>query len=365
MLIGVPKEIKNKENRVAMTPDGVERLIKSGHRVCIERGAGLGSGFSDEQYEKAGGRLVNATEAWQTELVVKVKEPLPSEYGHLNGQMIFTFFHLAGVEKELTLQLLAKKVTAIAYETLESEQGRLPILAPMSAIAGNMATLMGGYYLAAFNGGRGVQLASVLNSGSGTVLIIGDGVAGQHAARVAAAMGAKVFMAGLDDCNFEAINASIQGDFNFVLSTPENIQRHIVAADLVVGAVLSRGLHAQKVVTEEMIKTMQSGSVVVDISIDQGGCCETSRPTTHSAPVFVKHNVIHYCVSNMPGAYPRTATLALTRVTISYVEALAMNTLSQMLMHSGFAKAIQTYDGYLRQKHIAKDLGMIKSFMPL
>lgn len=365
MLIGVPKEIKDKENRVAMTPEGVERLIKAGHRVNVELGAGNGSGFNDAQYEKAGASLVNAEEAWGVELLVKVKEPLPSEYDFIGGQMIFTFFHLAGAEKELTRELLAKRTTAIAYETLEDDQGRLPVLAPMSAVAGNMATLMGAYYLAAFNGGRGMQLASVLGAGSGTVLIIGDGIAGQHAANVAGAMGATVYLAGLDDCKFKAMGASSRANLDFVLSTPENIERHIVSADLVVGAVLSRGIRPQKVVSEAMIKRMQPGSVVVDISIDQGGCIETSKPTTHSDPVFVKHNVIHYCVTNMPGAYPRTATIALTRATIAYVEALASGSLIRMIKNPGFAKAINTYEGYLRQKHIAEDLSMEECFLPL
>ncbi len=365
MRIGVPKEIKDKENRVGMVPDGVSRLVQSGHRVVVEFGAGIGSGFTDLQYQQAGAELVTADEAWASELVVKVKEPLPVEYRYLGKQIVFTFFHLSGVDPSLTRELLAKKTTALAYETLEDAQGDLPILAPMSAVAGNMATLMASYYLAAFNKGRGVQLASVLGRSSGKVLVIGDGVVGMHAAKVAAAMGAVVYIAGLNDQKFNAMRAEVVGDLRFLLSTPDNIRACVPNVDVVIGAVLSRGAKAPKVVTEDMIKSMQPGAVVVDVSIDQGGCIETSKPTTHSEPVFLVHDVVHYCVTNMPGAYPRTSTIALAAATIGYVERIAGHTIDELFADEHFAKAVNTYQGFLTYENVAQDLGMLAQYKAL
>ncbi|WP_031433839.1 alanine dehydrogenase [Methylomarinum vadi] len=358
MRIGVLKEIKDKENRVGMIPEGVERLVQAGHCVLVEHGAGLGSGFSDQQYRQAGAEMVSATEAWASELVVKVKEPMPAEYRYLSNQMVFTFFHLSGVDESLTRELLARQTAAIAYETLEDEQGGLPILAPMSAVAGNMATLMGSYYLASFNKGRGVQLASVLGHGSGQVLVIGDGVVGRHAAKVAAAMGATVYVAGLNEQKFKAMRQEMVGELRFLQSTPDNIREYAREVDVVIGAVLVRGAKAPKVLTEDMVKTMQPGAVVVDVSIDQGGCVETSRPTTHSDPVFVVHDVVHYCVTNMPGAYPRTSTIALARATIEYVEKIAGKAFHELLADKHFARAINTYRGNITHEKVARDLGM-------
>ncbi|WP_349432366.1 alanine dehydrogenase [Methylomarinum sp. Ch1-1] len=365
MRIGVLKEIKDKECRVAMTPDGVARLVGLGHRLLVEFGAGDGSGFSDHQYRQAGAEMVAAADAWSVDLVVKVKEPLPSEYRFLDQQMVFTFFHLSGVDIALTEELLEKQTTAIAYETLEDSRGGLPILAPMSAVAGNMAVLMGSYYLASFNRGRGMQLATVLGKSSGKVLVIGDGVVGRHAAKVAAAMGATVYVAGLDEQKFQAIKSDIIGDVRFLLSSSESIQAHAPEVDLVVGAVLSRGARAPKVLTEAMVKTMPPGSVAVDVSIDQGGCFETSRPTTHSDPVFVVHDVIHYCVTNMPGAYPRTSTIALADATIAYVEKIAENGIERLLEDQGFARAINTYRGKITCEKVAQDLGLMERYRAL
>ncbi len=362
MQIGVPKEIKDKENRVGMTPEGVARLVRLGHKVVVECGAGLGSGFEDDSYRQAGAEMVAVDDAWASDLVVKIKEPLPIEYRYLGQQIVFTYFHLAGVDQSLTRELLAKKTTAIAYETVEDAQGGLPLLAPMSAVAGNMATLMGSYYLAAFNHGRGVQLARVLGESSGTVLVVGDGVVGRHAASVAAAMGAKVYIAGLNKSKFDTMRPSITGDLRFLLSTPENLSKVIPDADVVVGAVLSRGARAPKVLTEKMIESMQAGSVVVDVSIDQGGCAETSKPTTHSNPVFEVHGVIHYCVSNMPGAYPRTSTLALTKATIGYVEKIAESSIEELWADKSFAQGINTYQGSITYEKVARDLGMLDQF---
>lgn len=365
MRIGVPKEIKDKENRVGMIPEGVARLIQSGHQVVVERGAGLGSGFSDQEYRQAGATLAAAADAWASDLVVKVKEPLESEYRFLGKQIVFTFFHLSGVDVSLTRELLEKQTTAIAYETLEDAQGGLPILAPMSAVAGNMATLMGSYYLASFNKGRGMQLATVLGESSGKVLVIGDGVVGQHAAKVAAAMGATVYIAGLNDEKFNGMRPGMVGDLRFLLSTPENIHKCASDVDLVVGAVLARGARAPKVLTEDMVKSMPVGAVVVDVSIDQGGCVETSKPTTHTNPVFIVHDVVHYCVTNMPGAYPRTSTIALTKASTKYVERIASQPLESLLTDQSFAKAINTYQGYITYEKVAKDLGMYDRYRKL
>lgn len=357
MKIGVVKEIKDKECRVSMAPNGVSKLCLAGHYVFVENGAGIDSGFSDEEYAKAGATIVSVDKAWNVELVVKVKEPVPSEYHYFDRQMIFTFFHLAGGDPELTRALMEAKVTAIAYETLEDEQGRLPILAPMSAVAGNMATLMGSYYLAGFNQGKGMQLGSVLGKSYGKVVIIGDGVVGQHAAHVAWAMGADVYIAGLDVVHGKQLVDSKLSGAHYFLSNQENIALHVKDADLVIGAVLCKGAKAPYVVTEAMIKQMSAGSVVVDVSIDQGGCIETSRPTSHSDPVFIKHKVIHYCVTNMPGAYPKTSTLALTEITMPYVLELAQNGLVMFKSNKNLAKAINTFAGYITHHNVAEGLG--------
>lgn len=365
MKIGIPKEIKNQEMRVAMTPEGVARLTAAGHVVCVEQAAGEGSGFSDAEYQAAGAKIVSADQAWASDLVVKVKEPQPTEYDYLNGQIVFTYFHLSGVDKALTLALLKKNVTAIAYETLEDENGHLPALAPMSAVAGNMSVLMGNYFLARFNQGRGVLLAQVLGEKSGKVLVVGDGIVGQHAARVALALGAKVTIAGLNKTKFQALAEKDLAGANFLLSTPENIALCTQESDLVVGAVLIKGTRAPKVVSEDMIRQMQPGAVVVDVSIDQGGCIETSRPTSHADPVFVKHDVVHYCVTNMPGAYPRTSTIALTRVTLAYIELLANEGVEAFLKTPNLRQAINVYQGRIVYKAVAEDLALMDDYQAL
>jgi len=364
MKIGIPKEIKDKEARVAITPQGVAKLVQAKHSVFVESGAGLDSGFSNEQYQTAGANIVSASDAWNTDLVVKVKEPQESEYQYLKQQIVFTFFHLAGVNKSLTEELIKKGTTAVAYESLEDLQGKLPILAPMSAVAGNMSVLMGAYYLAKFNQGNGMQLGTIMNKSYGKVVILGDGVVGQHAAHVAAAMGAAVFVAGRHVEKWETLKASLP-TVNFFISNSENIAAHILDADLVIGAVLSRGAKAPKIITESLLKTMPLGAVIVDVSIDQGGCIETSRPTTHSDPVFIKHGVVHYCVSNMPGAYPKASTLALTEASISYVLDLADNSLNGFLADKGKIKAINTYQGKITAEKVAKDLGLYDFFQSL
>jgi len=363
MKIGVPKEIKNKEGRVAITPAGALHLIQHGHCLVVEEGAGAASGFADEQYEQTGVSMVStAEEAWAVDLVVKVKEPMPSEYRYLDRQMVFTFFHLAGVDRALTLELLKKGTTAIAYETLEDAQGRLPILAPMSAVAGNMATLMGCYYLAGFNQGKGMQLGKVLGKRHGKVVVIGDGVVGQHAAQVACGMGANVFVAGIDPEFMQKIKTTVLPDASFFLSTPDNIAAHLVDADLAVGAILCRGANAPKVISEAMIASMEKGSVVVDVSIDQGGCTETSRPTTHSDPVFIKHGVVHYCVTNMPGAYPKTSTIALVDATLPYIVKIADNGKESLMRDKQLVTAVNVLDGAITCKAVAEGLGMLDKY---
>jgi alanine dehydrogenase len=364
MKIGVIKEIKDRENRVALTPAGARILSGAGHTVLVQAGAGKGSCFADAEYQQAGARIVSLTEAWQADIVLKVKEPLPDEYPHLNQQILFTYLHLAGVAPDLTEALLARSTTAIAYETVEDEHGRLPLLAPMSAVAGNMAVTMGSYYLARFNNGKGVQLGAVLGERSGKVVILGDGVVGQHAAAVACGMGTNVFIAGRHLERAVLLKKKIHTDLTFFLSTPKNIAAYIQDADLVVGAVLRHGARAPHVVSAEMVKAMQPGSVIVDVSIDQGGCIETSEPTSHSAPVFEKHGVIHYCVTNMPGAYPCTSTMALTAATLPYALKLADKGLATLREDSGFAKGVNTHQGFIRRKEIATALDMMDRYKP-
>lgn len=365
MKIGVPKEIKDNENRIALTPAGARALVQAGHAVVVQAGGGLGSGFADSEYQAAGATLVTAPEAWDAELVLKVKEPLASEYGYCRGQMLFTYLHLAGVTPTLTHALLDGKVTAIAYETVEGERGRLPLLAPMSAVAGNMAAQMGAYYLAGFNGGKGMQLGQVLGKRYGKVLVIGDGVVGQHAARTAAGMGAHVVMLARDASREAQFRREISPCIEFALSEPGAIARHTLDSDLVVGAVLVRGAKAARVVTREMVQRMQPGSVIVDVSIDQGGCVETARPTTHSHPVYVVHDVIHYCVTNMPGAYPRTSTLALTTATLPYVVQLANHGLSALRSDAGLACGVNTHQGFVTYKAVADALSLVDRYKPL
>ena len=367
MKIGIPKEIKDKENRVALTPEGAKQLVSNGHKVFVEKNAGLGSGFEDDEYTKNGAKIVDTDEAWNCDIIVKVKEPLENEYKFLKeNQILFTYLHLAGVTKSLTEELLKKKTTAIAYETVEDSYHRLPLLAPMSAVAGDMAVQIGAYYLAKFNNGKGVLLGEVLGHFYGKVVIVGDGVVGRHSAKTAYGLGANVYLFGRHEERMDLLKDAIGRKSHILLSTPENIAEHIKDADLVVGAVLVAGAKAPHVVTEEMVKSMQAGSVIVDVSIDQGGCIETSKPTTHSDPVYVKHDVIHYCVTNMPGAYPRTSTMALTNATLPYVLKLANNGFEKTMRNDeGFAKGANTYNGYITYKPVAEALKLEEQFKAL
>lgn len=365
MKIGLIKEIKDRENRVGLTPAGVQALVGDGHEVRVERGAGLGSGFADGDYLQAGASLVSTQEAWDSDLVMKVKEPLDVEYGWLRDQIVFTYFHLAGVTPGLTETLLARGTTAIAYETVEDAAGRLPLLAPMSGVAGNIAVTMGGYYLARPHGGRGMLLGAVLGRAYGKVVVIGDGVVGRHAARAAAGMGAEVFICGRHAEREAELRRDISPAIRFFLSEPAGIAQQLRDADLVVGGVLIRGARAPRLVTAAMVQAMQPGSVIVDVSIDQGGCVETSRPTTHTDPVFEVHGVTHYCVANMPGAYPRTSTLALTTATLPYVQRLAAGGLEVLRGDPGFAKGVNTHAGHVTCKAVAEALGLASRYRRL
>lgn len=325
MKIGVPKEIKNNEYRVAMTPAGVMTLTGVGHEVVIEAGAGAGSSFTDEDYKRAGATIVStAAEAWDADMVMKVKEPLESEFAYFReGLILFTYLHLAP-EPQLTKALLEKKVVGIAYETVQLANRSLPLLTPMSEVAGKMATQIGAQYLEKLEGGKGILLGGVPGVPRAKVTVIGGGIAGTNAAKIAVGMGADVTIIDLSAERLRQLDDLFGNDVQTLMSNPFNIAESVRTSDLVIGAVLIPGAKAPKLVTEEMIQSMQPGSVVVDIAIDQGGIFETSdRVTTHDDPVYVKHGVVHYAVANMPGAVPRTSTIALTNNTVPYALEIA------------------------------------------
>ncbi|MEW6545668.1 MAG: alanine dehydrogenase [Bacillota bacterium] len=324
MVIGVPKEIKADENRVAITPAGVMALTGHGHRVVVESGAGEGSGFSDEDFRAAGATIVNREEAWSAEMVLKVKEPLPEEYGFFRpGQVLFTYLHLAA-ERELTLALARREVVAIAYETVQLEDGSLPLLTPMSEVAGRMAVQIGAHFLEKRQGGRGVLLGGVPGVPPADVVIVGGGTVGTNAAKIAFGMGARVTVLDISAERLRYLDDLFGGQVTTLMSNSYNIGQAVSRADLLIGAVLIPGARAPHLVTEDMVRSMKPGSVIVDVAIDQGGIVATmDRVTTHSNPTFVKHGVVHYAVANIPGAVPRTSTLALTNVTIPYAIRLA------------------------------------------
>ncbi|PSL13900.1 alanine dehydrogenase [Marinobacterium halophilum] len=340
MRVGVPKEIKNHEYRVGMTPMGVRELVEQGHQVQIEQNAGIAAGFSDVAYEQAGAVLVDDPRgvfSW-ADLIVKVKEPQANECGWLSAdQVLFTYLHLAA-DRALTEALLASGCTAIAYETVQDLHGGLPLLAPMSEVAGRMAVQAGAHCLEKAQGGRGVLLGGVPGVGPGRVLIIGGGVVGENAAAIALGMGAQVSLLDKSIPRLRQLDERFNGALITLYSTRENIEQQLAQADLVIGAVLLPGAAAPKLVTREMLGLMQPGAVLVDVAIDQGGCFETSRPTTHTDPVFEVEGIVHYCVANMPGALARTSTLALTNATLPYVEQLA---------HHGWRRALQDVPGLL------------------
>ena len=325
MLIGVPKEIKDNEYRVAIVPSGVSALTDKGHEVIVEATAGAGSGFSDDLFIEAGARVVSsAEEVFQAaDMIVKVKEPMAPEYGMLKkGQVVFTFFHLVA-DPALFEAVLNSGITAIAYETIEEESGRVPILEPMSEVAGRLAVQVGAHYLLKPQGGRGVLLSGVPGVKKGRVLIIGAGTVGLNAVKVAVGLGAEVTVMDLDIDRFRHIDDLFGGEVETLVSNPENVGKALLDCDLLIGAVHLPGARTPNIVTRGMVRTMKEGSVIVDVSVDQGGCVETTRPTTHSNPTFLEYGVLHYGVTNMPGSVPRTSTFALTNATLPYVMKLA------------------------------------------
>lgn len=324
MRVAVPREIKDGENRVSMTPAGVHLLTSGGHAVVVECGAGEASGIGDEDFREAGARIVSMEEAWaEADLVVKVKEPLPVEYTRLRpGLTLFTYLHLAS-SLELTRALQESGITAVAYETVQTPDGQLPLLTPMSEIAGRLGTQMGAHCLTAHQGGRGVLLGGSPGVPPADVVVVGCGTVGLNAARVALGMGAQVTIIDLNHARLKHLDDLVSGRAVTWYSTPYNIARAVRYADLVIGAVLIPGARAPRVLTEEMVASMSKGAVVVDVAIDQGGCVETIRPTSHSHPTYSMHGVLHYAVPNIPAAVPRTATFALTNATLPYVVAIA------------------------------------------
>lgn len=325
MIIGVPREIKLMEQRVGMTPAGVAELTRHGHTVWIEADAGIGSGFSNEAYVMAGAEIVDSAEkVWSADMVCKVKEPLAAEYGYFREDLLlFTYLHLAA-EPDLTQALLDSKCTAIAYETVEPESGGLPLLQPMSEVAGRMSTEVGAHYLKNMHGGQGILLGGVPGVAPGHVVIIGGGVAGTNAAKMAVGLGARVTMLDINANRLRELDDIFGSQIETVMSNRYNIAQKVKEADLLIGAVLIPGTKAPKLVSAEMVKSMKDGSVIVDIAIDQGGCIETiDRVTYHDDPTYIQHGVVHYSVGNMPGAVARTSTLALTNVTLPYAVRLA------------------------------------------
>ena len=323
MIIGVPKEIKEQERRIALVPSAAEQLTKRGHTVLVEKNGGIGSGYPDEEYKKAGAEIVDLAQDVfaRADMIVKVKEPLPAEFPLLRkGQILFTYLHLAA-SKALTDALLKSGVTAIAYETIQIGN-RLPLLEPMSEIAGRMSVVMGAYFLAKHNGGSGVLLGGVPGVLPGRVVVIGGGTAGVNAARMATGLGADVTILEVDLERMRFLDITM-GSAHTLYSSESHLRELMPNVDLLIGAVLVPGAKAPKLITRAMLKAMKTGSVLVDIAIDQGGCAETSRPTTHLQPIYVEEGVTHYCVANMPAAYARTATQALTNITYRYVELLA------------------------------------------
>ena len=355
MLVGVPKEIKNNENRVAMTPAGVHELTQRGHKVLIEKSAGVGSGFSDDDYKKAGAEIaLDAAKVWaEAEMIVKVKEPIEPEYKLMRkGQVLFTYLHLAA-SRPCTDALLASGTTAIAYETVQIGRS-LPLLQPMSEVAGRLSAQIGAFQLMKTQGGLGVLMGGVPGTPRAKVVVIGGGVAGTEAAYVANGMGADVAVIDLSLPRLREIEERFNGEVQTRVSTSYEIAEQLADADLVIGSVLIPGEKAPKLVTDEMVKGMKPGSVLVDIAIDQGGCFEHSRPTTHDEPTFVVHQSIYYCVANMPGAVPNTSTRALTNATLPYVIALAHKGWKQALKDdAALALGLNTHEGKVTHPAVA------------
>lgn len=366
MRIGVPKEIKTHEYRVGINPTGVKQLVSAGHTVTVESGAGIGSGFSDETFVAAGAKIGgDAANVWnESDMVIKVKEPLPAEFGYFReGLILYTYLHLAAFP-ELTTELLKNKVTGVAYETITANNGSLPLLRPMSEIAGRMASQVGAACLERSGGGKGLLLGGIPGTRRAQVVILGGGIVGTAAARIAIGLGARVTMLDVNADRMHYLEDVFGNSIETLYSNPDTIDRHCRIADLVIGAVLLPGAAAPKLVTREHLKTMEEGSVIVDVAVDQGGCIETCRPTTHDKPTFVEEGVVHYCVANMPGAVPQTATIALTNATIPHAIAIAnLGASAAAKANVHLARGINTLGGVTVCKPVAEAHGL--EYVPL
>ncbi|MEO1645341.1 MAG: alanine dehydrogenase [Chloroflexota bacterium] len=355
MKIGIPKEVKKDENRVSLPPAGVAELVKHGHDVFVETKAGIGSGFTNSDYDAVGATILDTADAtWNgADLVIKVKEPQASEYGFLRDDLIlFTYLHLAAAE-DLTHAMLKSGVTGIAYETVEDKAGRLPLLEPMSEVAGRMASQVVAHYLEKHAGGRGVLMGGVPGVNPAHVVVLGGGTVGTNAAKVALGMGAQVTLLDINLERLRYLDDVMHGNFQTLYSSSENIRQAVNSADAVIGSVLITGARAPKLVTREMLGDMRNGSVIVDVAVDQGGCVETTHPTTHSDPTYFVDDVLHYGVANMPGAVPRTSSMALSNATLRYILRLADKGLDALHHDAGFMKGLNTYQGKLTYKGVS------------
>lgn len=357
--VGVLREIKDKENRVALTPEGAKKLALAGHRVFFERKCGAGSGIRDRDYEDAGAEKVETPKelVGKCKLILKVKEPVDDEPGYFTGdKILFTYLHYAS-SRELTEEMLRGGAATIAYETIEDEKGKLPLLAPMSEVSGKMSVQIGAYYLMKHKGGKGVLLSGVTGVRPAKVVILGGGTAGSNAAQVACGMGADVAILEINDKRIAEL-MKLLPNARVLKSNPETVAECVKTADLLIGAVLVPGAKAPKVVSKEMVHSMEKGSVIVDIAIDQGGCIATSRPTSHSGPIFEIAGITHYCVTNMPGAFPRTSTYALTHATLPYAMKLAGRGLTALKEDRGFMLGLNTCKGKVTNRAVAEAFGM-------
>ncbi len=360
MIVDVPKEIKDHEYRIALTPDGASRLVAEGHRVLVQRGGGVASGHSDTSYETAGAVIVEDAESVfsAADLVLKVKEPMAREYPLFRpGLLLFTYLHLAAVP-ELAAAPRERRVSSIAYETVRGADGSLPLLRPMSQVAGRLSVQAGAHHMERRQGGRGVLMSGVPGVAPARVMVLGSGVVGTNAASVALGMGASVRVLARDIDRLRYLEEVLHGRLETAVSTPESVAASVREADLVIGAVLVPGARAPKLVTREMVRAMQPGSVIVDVAVDQGGCTETTRPTTQSDPAYVEEGVIHYCVTNMPGAVPRTSTRAPCNATLPYVVRLAGEGLDTVRRDPLLAEGLNTHDGHVTNATVARALGV-------
>ncbi len=361
MIIGIPKEIKNNENRVAITPAGVKAFIQKKHRVIIQKSAGERIEITDQEYRDAGASILDTAEEIfeQADMILKVKEPMPSEYQLIKlGQVVFTYFHFAA-SQELTQAMIDRHCICIAYETVQTENGELPLLAPMSEVAGKMAGHIAAHYLALPSGGRGVLMGGVPGVKPAKVVVIGGGTVGTNAAKVAAGIGANVIILDISVKRLKYLDEIMPKNVNFLVSNQHNIEEEIKDTDALIGAALIPGAAAPKVVSEEMIKLMPNNSVIVDVAIDQGGCIQTSKPTSHTNPTYKLHGVLHYCVTNMPGAFARTSTFALTNATLPYALEIAnIGYQKAMISKPAIARGVNIVDGKVTYKPVADTFGL-------